>query len=276
MLVKKPVRKRTPRTEKQNNAAGKVTGSDDRTTGRSGQSKENNAVNKKGVISGVTEGIGSRFAVLENQENSNQDTTEGKDKDDMEGNYSTDELVNMSTVDLGATSQNIPNFMKNNNPFQLGRSSCQSQKSTLPKGGNKIYQEKRKSSNQGLLNVLNDIDPNSIQNLSTPTIKATTQGKENDMIIFQAQSQAITQAVRSKEIHAQSRQPQDASDDTSTPPHRPIISSNREDSLCRESDGRAIPGAGEPPDSCIGGKDGLVAGVCPGTARIGGELDATH
>lgn len=125
MLVKKPVRKRNPRQEKANQAAGNTSTGGARMADRNGQRGENlgrNPVN--GNTSGI-QGVGSRYAVLENQVNVNEASHKVTDMPTRKENQSAvnDEDSPPSTVDLGAQSQSVLGISNISLPFNLGSKS---------------------------------------------------------------------------------------------------------------------------------------------------------
>lgn len=154
MQVKKPIRRRNPRPEKGANATSKDGAGLNKSTNISGQNSEKGTKITVDENSGDKRGSGSRYAILENQENISMPQNMVNSDDCVIIGDKDLESANFNTVDLGVNTQPIPDIVEQNLSFKVGNVSSPHQESNNSKTVSKTYQEKRKPTNQGLSRVL--------------------------------------------------------------------------------------------------------------------------
>lgn len=250
MLVKKPVRKRTPRTEKTTTVVGKTTPSG-HTVGEKvnpGKSGPTLASVTAATNLGENHGTGSRFSILKMQ--------------DMDTDKASEDMVEDTREILGEKESNLLGRSQENQlsqqlretiprvaSFNIGRRSANFQSPTNPRAPTKVYQEKCKLVQQLTRRALIDSNTESGTEPNLATLINNNSRKENSPLIFQAQPQANKKITESHD--KQSPMPNHPIDI----PHEPapecdqINGAHGEDFVCGTANGVPISGHSRPPDS---------------------------
>lgn len=257
VLVKKPVRKRTPRPEKSANAGGKGDGSVAKTTAKNGQTTAKNPNPRGAVEASEKRGSGSRLSALNFHNNDPQEHNMPTNKESEAQEVEPMESEEFQTIDLGLNSQVNPKIADPNLSFSVGKIVASQSKSNPSKTAPRIYQEKRKGPTRGISTALTEINPNVMQKIPNASRTQEPIGKENSLIVFKANSQAPNQAAINEPPQALRSQSIDVTHVSPTPQHHSVIGPYGEDPTCGSTDGRPLHNNGEPPDSCARGESGL-------------------
>lgn len=287
MLVKKPVRKRGPRVEKNNQEGGNNPTRATTAAGKNPAYMPNQGNKSHATNQGEKRGTGSRFSVLENPINANIGDI-GKSQENnifakdiiLEGESSgaiKDSNI-FPTVELGDNSLEIPNPPRITPIFNLGIHTFGKQNPSAHIPINRSTQDKHEFPSGSTKAVLTESNNNIVPRILTKAHRITNRnlGKEN-YSINQSQSQLAASVTEQNSPHKLNPSQQIATHSTT---HGPVPnhtdSPPGEDLVLRTVNGRPLPSGCDPPDPHIGGTNGDMDRTEPGTTGIGSDNATTQ
>ncbi|XP_021741187.1 uncharacterized protein LOC110707488 [Chenopodium quinoa] len=279
MMVKKPTRKKNPRVEKNPNNVTKSNSGGVQILEKNQKSALEQNKSNKGIAK--NKGLGSRFALLNNQLEEEGDVNKeiNMENEDMEESPQ-DNFGNIfETINLSEKSQNILAKENITPRFKLNYSASTPSQAKNKKNISKTYQEKKKNLVHKSVNApLKEINDNT-DIIINKGVSQSHAGKENSIHALEANSISINQAIPkentssivSEQEHSPFVEGGEAITHVSDSLINQPIGSYRQDTMCGSLDGGSIHGKFEPPDSCFGSGVRLNATTNHSPKGVGGN-----